>query len=60
MKHLTDHHQAGSSARLQQFLRLDRDRSESAWHGLWQKPQAPAKKNRRVMEFARIERGRTA
>ena len=44
---------------VQQFLRLDRDRSESAWHGQWQKPQEQAEKNRRAVEFARIERGRT-
>ena len=59
MKHLADHRQAASPARLQQFLRLDRDRSESTWHGQWQKPQEQAEKNRRAVEFARIERGRT-
>lgn len=59
MKHLADHRNTSSGARLREFLRLARDRSESAWTKAWQRPAARLS-NRRVVEFARIERGRDA
>jgi len=59
MKHLADHRNTSSGARLREFLRLARDRSESAWAKAWQRPMARLS-NRRLVEFARIERGRDA
>jgi hypothetical protein len=56
MKHLIDHRSPAGPNRLQQFLRLGRDRSESTWRSLWQRPAMRGDKNRKVVEFARIER----
>lgn len=58
MKHLSDHHASTSAARLAHFLRLARDRSESAWTRVWQKPRRPAGSGRRLVEYLRIARGR--
>jgi hypothetical protein len=58
MKQLTDHREATSGARLSQFLRLARDRSETAWARVWRKPRRPDGSSRRLVEFLRIERGR--
>ena len=58
MKHLADHPRITTGARVAQYLRLARDRSETAWARVWQRPTAPALMNRRAVEFARIERGR--
>ena len=60
MKHLIDHRTPAGQGRLQQFVRLGRDRSESAWHGLWQRPATRSDKNRKAVEFARIEREQEA
>jgi hypothetical protein len=59
MKHLIDHRKPAGATRMQQFLRVARDRSESAWRGLWQKPHQRGATNRKAVEFARIERGRS-
>ena len=58
MKHLADHPHKRSEARAQNFLRIARDRSESLWRGLWQRPATRSDTNRRVVEFVRIARGR--
>ena len=59
MKHLADHRTPAGSTRVQHFLRMDHDRSESVWHEAWQKPHDRGEKNRKAVEYARIERGRT-
>lgn len=59
MKHLADHRKPATPTRLREFLRIARDRSESTWSRVWQKPQARLA-GRRVAEFARIERGHEA
>lgn len=59
MKHLADHRSPAGSTRLVQFLRIARSRGESAWTRVWQRPFARLSGNRRVVEFARIERART-
>ena len=58
-KHLADHQTAASADRLKHFLRITRDRSESAWHAVWQRQHPVSDQGRRVVEFARIERGRS-
>lgn len=58
MKHLADHDHRPSALRAQKFLRIARDRSESLWRGLWQRPVAQGTGNRRVLEFVRIAKGR--
>lgn len=58
MKHLSDHRTSDSGARLAHFLRLARDRSESAWSRVWQKPRRPTGSGRRLVEYLRIARGR--
>jgi hypothetical protein len=58
MKHLADHDHDASAARTQNFLRIARDRSESLWRGLWQRPFARSEGNRRMVEYLRIEKGR--
>ncbi len=57
-KHLADHRKSSTGARLAQFMRLARDRSESAWRGLWQRTPTRGEHNRRTVEYIRIERGR--
>lgn len=58
MKQITDHRESSKGARLVHFLRLARDRSESAWTRVWKHPRGPAPSDRRVAEYLRIERGR--
>ena len=57
-KHLADHREASNGGRIKHFLRLARDRSESAWRTVWQRPFDRAEESRRLVEYVRIERGR--
>ena len=57
-KHLADHQTPADAGRLQHFLRIARDRSETAWHAVWQRQTQVANEGRLVIEYARIERGR--
>lgn len=57
-KHLADHRTASQGSRLRNFLRIARDRSETMWRGLFRRDLARDAGNRRVVEFARIERVR--
>ena len=57
-KHLADHQTPGGANRLKHFLRIARDRSESAWHSVWQRQLPVANEGRLVVEYARIERGK--
>lgn len=60
MKHLADHRSSSTGARLQNFLRLARAPGEKVWNRLHQRGRPLAAGNRRLVEFARIERGRQA
>ncbi len=57
-KHLTDHQISTNAQRFQHFLRIARDRSETAWHAVWQRQQPMEQPGRLLVEYARIERGR--
>lgn len=59
-KHLADHREASTGGRVKHFLRLARDRSEAAWDQVRQRPLDRAEENRRLVEYVRIERGRSA
>lgn len=59
-KHLTDHRDAPTGARLKAFLTIARDRSETAWRGLRQRPLARPEENSRLVQFVRIEKGHEA
>jgi hypothetical protein len=59
MKHLADHRKPTTGTRLREFFRLARDRGEGTWKTVWRR-QNPAPTSRRVIEYARIERGETA
>lgn len=59
-KHLADHRDASTGGRVKHFLRLARNRSEAAWQRVWQRPVERAQENRRLVEYVRIERGRSA
>jgi hypothetical protein len=58
MKHLADHRNSSTGARAAHFLRLARDRSDTLWARVWQKPVHRSKTDRRVAEYVRIARGR--
>lgn len=58
MKHIADHDHGKSGARVQNFIKIARDRSDSIWRVLWQRPSALGAGNRRVLEFVRIGKGR--
>ena len=57
-KHLADHRTPPSGGRVKAFVSIARDRSESFWRGLWQRPLSRSEGNRRVVEYVRIEKGR--
>lgn len=59
-KHLADHRTAPTGGRVKAFLTIARDRSESAWRGLWQRPFERASSNQRLVQYVRIEKGREA
>lgn len=58
-KHLADHREASNGGRVKHFLRLARDRSETTWQRVWQRPLERTEDNRRLVEYLRIERGRS-
>lgn len=57
-KHLVDHRSPSSGGRVKAFLTIARDRSESAWRGLWRRPYDRAEENQRLVQYVRIEKGR--
>ncbi len=59
-KHLADHRTPSTGGRVKAFLSIARDRSESAWRGVWQRPYDRADESRRLVEYVRIEKGREA
>ena len=61
MKHLADHRSSSTGAKLKHFLRLARNRGEAVWERVRQGGRGAANGatgNRRLVEFARIERNR--
>ena len=59
-KHLADHRSTPSTGRVQAFVKLARDRSETVWHRLWQRSFVKADDNQRLVQYVRIEKGREA
>lgn len=57
-KHLADHRTPQEGGRAKAFFAIARDRSESAWRGLWRRPQESSGENQRLVQFLRIEKGR--
>ena len=57
-RHLADHRTSSQGGRVKHFLRIARDGGERLWQALARQPQTRADSNRRVVEFARIARGR--
>jgi hypothetical protein len=58
-KHLADRRMASKGGRVKAFLRIAGTRGDALWRGLWQRPVGTPANNRRVVEFARIARGRS-
>ena len=59
-KHLADHPSTRTGARVKAFFTIARDRSESAWRGLWRRPFDRGEVNQRLVQYVRIEKGREA
>jgi hypothetical protein len=63
-RHLADHQRNGDGGRVKHFLRLSRDGGERLWDAAYRRPKDRAKdsqnKDRRMVEFLRIDRGRSA
>ncbi len=57
-KHLADHRATSTGGRVKAFVRIARDRSQTAWRGLWQRPVVRAEDNQRLVQYVRIEKGR--
>ncbi|MBH1973533.1 MAG: hypothetical protein I8H94_00470 [Rhodobacteraceae bacterium] len=55
-KHLADHRTPSQGARVQHFLRIARDRSETIWRDVFRRAAPDNGSSRRVVEYARIER----
>ena len=55
-KHLADHRTPSQGARLQNFVRIARDRSETIWRGVFRRGPEASSNNRRVVEYVRIAR----
>jgi hypothetical protein len=58
-KHLADHRSSSNGGRVKHFMALARDRGEAVWRAVWQKAATRGDGNRRVVEYVRIERGRS-
>lgn len=59
-KHLADHRTPPSGGRVKAFVSIARDRSETVWRVLWQRPYDRAEDNQRLVQYVRIEKGRDA
>lgn len=58
-RHLADHRTPSMGARLKRFLAIERSQGDGVLRGLARRPVA-ANANRRLVEFLRIARGRSA
>lgn len=59
-RHLADHRSPSLGARTREFLRIDREAAVLARAEVLRRPGRSPAGNRRVMEFCRIARGRSA
>ena len=59
-KHLADRRELPQGGRVKHFLALARDGGSSIWMRLYRRPRVTDAAGRRVVEFARIDRGRRA
>ncbi|HSF65219.1 MAG TPA: hypothetical protein VLA78_12570 [Paracoccaceae bacterium] len=57
-RHLADHRTPSQGGRLTHFLRIAREGTGHLWQKLARQPQTRGDSNRRVVEYARIARGR--
>lgn len=58
-RHLADHHESSTGARVKRFLAIDRTTGDGVVRTLARRPVTTGG-NRRLVEFLRIARGRTA
>jgi len=60
-RHIADHHTSSQGGRMKHFLAIARSGASAAvWRGAWQRAVARPEGNRRMVEFLRIARGRSA
>lgn len=59
-KHLADRRQPSEGGRVKHFLTIAREGGSSVWMRLYRRPRVTDAAGRRVVEFARIDRGRRA
>jgi hypothetical protein len=57
-RHLADHRTPSEGGRVKQFLRIARAEASGLWMRLARRPRMMGTGNRRLVEYARIERGR--
>ena len=58
-RHLADHRTNSDGGRVRHFLRIARAEASTLWHKLARRPRLTDQGNRRMVEYARIERGRS-
>ncbi len=59
-RHLTDHRAPSEGSRVKHFLRIARTEASVLWMHLARRPRLMGTGNRRLVEYARIARGRQA
>ena len=59
-RHLADHHTPTEGGRVKHFLRIARAEASVLWMHLARRPRLIGAGNRRLVEYARIARGREA
>lgn len=59
-RHLADHRALPEGGRVKHFLRIARAEVSTLWMRLAKRPRLTGEGNRRLVEYARIERGRGA
>lgn len=57
-RHLADHRKPSEGGRLKHFLRIARAEASGLWMLLARRPRMTGQGNRRLVEYARIARGR--
>ena len=58
-RHLADHRTASEGGRVKHFLRIARTEASVLWTHLARRPRLTGIGNRRLVEYARIARGRS-
>jgi hypothetical protein len=59
-RHLADHRTASEGGRVRHFLRIARAEASVLWMHLARRPRLTGTGNRRLVEYARIARGRSS